>query len=221
MVSTLVHLFLLGLPALGATIAMVSAFVSYRSAKSEATARTQPNQTPNPMLVFAMFPTALVLFGLALEFIYSGDLGGRLPSSILESGSMAYGIPSLLAGIGVGIVCLRGVGRVVRDQSLLGRVLVYAIHPLTVAVFGLVMSFMILSRASDWTGGAQLFIEPAWRASLYVSIGGISAPLSAVLSTSYEQAWRPEGFGRAIVRSTAGETVCIIFLLLAFLAISP
>ncbi len=221
MVSTLVHLFLLGLPALGAAIAVAAAFVSFRGAKSDAPTQTQPNHTPNPMLVFATLPIALVLLGLALEFIYIGSSGEGLPSSILESGSMAYGIPSLLAGIGVGIVCLRGVGRVVRDQRLLGRVLSYAVHPLTAALFGLVMSFMILSRASNWVGGAQLFIEPAWRASLYMSIGGISAPLSAVLSTSYEQAWRPEGFGRAIVLSTAGETVCIIFLLLAFLAISP
>jgi len=221
MVSMLVHPFLLGLPSLGTAIALAAAFVSSRSAKSEEPSRKQPERTPNPMIVCAMLPIALVLFGFVLDFIYSGDSGEAIPVSILESGSMAYGVPSLLAGIGIGIVYIKSIGRVVQDQRLLSRMLVFAMHPLTVAIFGLFIAFLSLSRASDWTGGAQSFIEPAWRASIYMSIGGTAAPLSAMLSTSSDQAWRPEGFGRAVVRSTAAETICIIFLLLAFLAISP
>jgi len=146
-------------------------------------------------------------------------------SSLVEAAAMAYGIPSLLSGIGTGIVFSRGISKAIQDDKLFSRVLVYVMHPLTAAVFGFVISFLILGHILPFSlvpepPHSGITVESAWRAAIFSSIGGIAAPFSAILSTSYRDAWQPRGMGRALIRSTIGESVCIVFLLLALFSIN-
>ena len=226
MISALTPGFLLGMPLVGAVIAIAAALYSYESANESGSAPAHSNLSPGRLIVFLILPVFLVMLSLPLWMLVQGKARYDIESSIVEAAAMAYGVPSLLAGIGMAIVMAKGIGKAIQDGKLFARVLVYVVRPLTPALFGLVIFFMILGLIPSVPPG---FIPspisgtedvPAWNAAFYISIGGIAAPLTAILSAFPNRAWEPRGMGRAVVLGAIGESVCIVFLVLAFFAVN-
>ena len=210
MASLLVYVYALGLPLIGAIIAWTAILIARSSIVSSSSGSAEPSRMRARIIAYLEHSSTPLVFGAVLTFLISRKTGST-PDFILESAAMAVGIPAFLAGIGISITYYRGIRKLAKNPAAFGRVLTIAVLPVSTAILGMVVSFLMLGEASMTAESSQL------TASL-MSVGGIGAVLSAYLATSFDEEWCLTGFSRAIIRGTLGECVTLVFFSLAMLS---
>lgn len=218
MASALVYLFLVGFPSIGVLAAWLVALRSLRAARASRVS-TPEGEVPGAVMMFLVLPASLLLFSLSLLFLFAGRSYDTSLTAAFEFGAMAYGLPALLAGFGIAIVYHKGVGSGVGNRELFSQTFTTAAMPVTPAIFGLMISLLILGPVSHYAGEPQAIVDWAMRAAFYISMGGLGAPLGAFLAASAwdfksRDAWIP-----ALFRALPGEVVSIVSFILAFLSI--
>ena len=150
------------------------------------------------------------------------------------NGQILAGVGAVLATLIAGIGSALGVGRagqagaavVAEDPDKFGSVLVLQLLPGTQGIYGLLIGFVIASKAGLLGGGApidaiaglQLFF-----AALPIAFGGL---LSAIAQGKVAASGiamvgkRPEESGKAIIFAVMVETYAVLALLFSFLMVN-
>jgi len=221
--GTSVFLFSFGLPAIGATAAWLATWASWKEVKAELGPNTRYKDESTPrarLMVFLVLPGTLLLFGYSAYVLISGRLG-EIPDSILEWCALAFGIPGMLTGFGEAIVYRRGVAASFRHPSERGRVITLSVLPETAALFGFATSFLLLGLAGSFAGPPAVLADAARNSVLFVSLGAIGAPVTAVLPMTAYDYQTQSTFLRGVRRSVGGTSMMAVGFLLAYLAMAP
>lgn len=107
-------------------------------------------------------PIPLVVFGIVLLFLLFGE---EIPETVAQPAALAYGVPAFLSGTGIAIIYTRIFTPAVFTKEGYGRVMPLAVMPLTSAIFGLVISFLLIGGASNPAKSAAWTTETVWLAS--------------------------------------------------------
>lgn len=199
--SLLVFIILIGFPAVGALPAWVVAFRSWRTAHGQFLPGSDVRETRGRLVPLLLLPATLVVFGLVVSTLL---LGETIPDSVAEPAALAYGIPSLLTGMGMAIIYRRGIPAAVASREMFGRVMPLALVPETAAMFGLVVSFLLIGGGSNPAGVSPFGVDATWLASALVMVGGVGAPVGAWLASSTWNFQTKETWPKALTRSSRG-----------------
>lgn len=141
--------------------------------------------------------------------------------------AIAAGLAGAGSAIGVGLAGQAAAGVVSEDPDKFGSCLVLQLLPGTQGIYGLLIAFVIASKAGllggaavtpDFTQGLQLFC-----ASLPIALGGL---LSAIAQGKTAAAGigivakRPEESGKALIMTVMVETYAVFALLISFLLVN-
>ena len=106
------------------------------------------------MLLMQALPGSQGIYGLVGAFLilsFSGVLGATEALSISTTVGMQYlfaglpiGIAGLVSGIYQGIVAASGISLIAKDESNMGRAIVLSVMVETWAIFGVLISFILL-----------------------------------------------------------------------------
>ena len=154
--------------------------------------------------------------------------------SIGSNGQILAGIGAVLATLVAGIGSAIGVGHagqagaavVAEDPDKFGSVLVLQLLPGTQGIYGLLIGFVIASKAGLLGGGAEISAAAGLQlffAALPIAIGGL---LSAIAQGKVAASGiamvgkRPEESGKAIIFAVMVETYAVLALLFSFLMVN-
>jgi len=185
-------------------------------------------------LVFQALPQTQAIYGLLvaiLILLFTGVIGAAGPISI-PVGIMAVGIGLAvglagLSAIGQGISSASGIATVAEDSEMFGRGMVFSVLPETQAIYGLLISILLMIFSGLLGGGdAMAGIDVpiglvGIGAGLSVGIAGLSgigqgiASASGVATVAEDETM----FGRGMVFSVLPETQAIYGLLIGILLI--
>jgi V/A-type H+-transporting ATPase subunit K len=106
------------------------------------------------MLLMQALPGSQGIYGLVGAFLilsFSGVLGGDASLAVDTATGMKYlfaglpiGIAGLISGIYQGIVAASGISLIAKDESNMGRAIVLSVMVETWAIFGVLISFILL-----------------------------------------------------------------------------
>ena len=106
------------------------------------------------LLLMQALPGSQGIYGLVGAFLilsFSGVLGGGIEGGISTAVGMQYlfaglpiGIAGLVSGIYQGIVAASGVSLIAKDESNMGKAIVLSVMVETWAIFGVLISFILL-----------------------------------------------------------------------------
>jgi len=197
----LAYVVLLVFPAVGALTAWVAALRSWRTARTQISSDAEVREARGKMIALAVMPATLIVFGFAASLLV---LGETTPDAIAQPAALAYGVPGFLSGLGTAIIYRRGLLTAVTSKQGFGRVMPLAVMPETSAVFGMVVSNLLIGRASSFTGVTPSGTETAWLVSALAMVGGIGGPVSAWLAASAWDFTTTKTWPRALARSGRG-----------------
>ena len=164
------------------------------------------------MIPLIVLPSTLILFGLVVSFLV---LGEAVPDTVAQPAALAYGIPGLLSGLGMSIIYRRGIRAAVSSKQEFGRVLPLAVMPETSAIFGLVVSFLLIGGGPLRTGVMLFGTEAVWLASALAMVGGIGGLLGAWLAASGWDFVTTETWPKVLATSARGGYVTAVCFALA------
>lgn len=183
-------------------------------------------------LVFQALPQTQAIYGLLvaiLLFLFTGVIGDpgyvSVPIGIMAIGiGLAVGLAGLSA-VGQGISSASGIAAVSEDSDMFGKGMVFSVLPETQAIYGLLISILLMIFSGLLNGGGEGLTEPVAivgvGAGLAVGIAGLSgigqgiAAGSGVATVAEDDTM----FGRGMVFSVLPETQAIYGLLIAILLI--
>lgn len=185
-------------------------------------------------LVFQALPQTQAIYGLLvaiLILLFTGVIGATgaisIPVGIMAVGiGLAVGLAGLSA-IGQGISSASGIATVAEDSEMFGRGMVFSVLPETQAIYGLLLSILLMIFSGLLGGGdAMAGIDVpiglvGIGAGLSVGIAGLSgigqgiASASGVATVAEDESM----FGRGMVFSVLPETQAIYGLLIGILLI--
>ncbi len=203
--------------------------------------------------VFQAIPQTQGIYGLlvALFILMGTGLLGTLkvltlPSSLVALGAgLAVGIAGMSA-IGQGITAAAGIGAITEDESMFGRSIIFSVVPETQAIYGFIISILLLvsggllggkvllgegeaSGLAEFASAHNLPVSEGFLAmgivavgaGLAVGIAGLSAIGQGITCASGIGAVlkSPESFGRSIVLAVVPEINAVFGLLVALLMI--
>lgn len=156
-------------------------------------------------------------------FDFIGSNGQLLAACGAAFAAMFAGIGS---AIGVGIAGQAGAGVVAEDPDKFGSVLVLQLLPGTQGIYGLLIGFVIATKASllgagnpiSTAAGLQLFF-----AALPIAFGGLLSAIAqgkTAASGIMLVGKRPEESGKAIIFAVMVETYAVLSLLFSFLLVN-
>lgn len=183
-------------------------------------------------LVFQALPQTQAIYGLLvaiLLFLFTGVIGepGYVSVSI---GIVAIGIGlsvglAGLSAVGQGISSSSGIAAVAEDSDMFGKGMVFSVLPETQAIYGLLISILLMIFSGLLGGGGGTLGVPvalvAVGAGLAVGIAGLSGIGQGIAAGSgIATVAEDEGmFGRGMVFSVLPETQAIYGLLVGILLI--
>ncbi len=215
MATALTLLYLVAFPLTGTALAILSFFASSRPAAGS----PAPPEVRARLRILLVHIITLVVFAFLLMALLSGPRAGELPNPVQEAAAMAYGVPALLAGVGFALLYLQAVPAIVERPELFGKVLNFAVLPENAAVFGLIVAFLLTGLPLQ-EGASSTAVEAARRAAIYISIGGLGAPLAAIAARRGWDFKTPERWFKALViTAAASQPLLIGFLVLAVLSV--
>ena len=145
----------------------------------------------------------------------------------LIGAAFAVGLAGCGSAIGVGIAGMAASGVVTEDPGKFAKVLVLQLLPGTQGIYGLLVSFITLSKVGLLGGGAAQIDMGAglliFAACLPIAIAGlISAIYQGKTAAASIQlvAKRPEEFGKSMLFPAMVETYAILSLLISILAVN-
>jgi len=214
-VSLLVFIILIGFPTVGALAAWTAALRSSERPPAEIPPIPDVRKPRTRMFPVLLLPGTLILLGLAGALVV---LGETTPDAVALPAALAYGVPGLLTGVGMAIIYRQGLPPANAPRQAFGRFLTLALIPETSAVFGLVISMLVLGggRSVGATAGET---TRAWLASTFTMVGGFGAPLGAWLATSALDLTTATAFTTTLTRSTWGSTLSWVCIVLAMAAL--
>lgn len=209
---------LLLLPALGVGLAVGTALLSVAEARRGQAGLSQAPHASAGMQVFLAIPMTLLVFGLALLILY-GRLAERgVPEAFLSLGALTYGLSAAIVALGYAIVFHRGVGRSLLQKGVLGPTVVLSAvveTPLLLALF-----FGILLPEAALTHPApEILVTAARTSALYVTLGSLASPFSAILATTSWDFTSVPGWGPAVAKAGAGLVPGIALFALALVTL--
>ncbi len=115
----------------------------------------------------------------------SSFFGETVPDALAQPVAFPYGVPGFLAGVGMAIIYRRFISHAIVSNRGLGRVVPLAVTPQTPAIFGVVVSFVLIGEGLHRAGETSLGTETVWTASVLAVVGGIiGGPVGAWLGSS-------------------------------------
>ncbi|MDD3921222.1 MAG: V-type ATP synthase subunit K [Eubacteriales bacterium] len=156
-------------------------------------------------------------------FDFIGSNGRLLAACGAAFAAMFAGIGS---AIGVGRAGEAGAGVIAEDPDKFGSVLVLQLLPGTQGIYGLLIGFVIASKAGLLGGGTDITAAAGLQlffAALPIAFGGL---LSAIAQGKAAAAGimmvgkRPEESGKAIIFAVMVETYAVLSLLFSFLLVN-
>ncbi|MDH7593459.1 MAG: V-type ATP synthase subunit K, partial [Methanomicrobiales archaeon] len=205
-----------GLSAIGSGIGVG---IAGAAAAGSSVARKEKFST---FLIFQAVPQTQAIYGLlvgVLILLSTGLLGGGLKEVPLPMGMAALGagVAVGLAGlsaIGQGITAASGIAAASRDDTSVGRGLVFSVIPETQAIYGLLTAILILSFTGFLTEAGEVGEAMGWAAigaGFAVGFAGLSAIGQGITAASGITASvrKPGSFGKSLVFSVIPETQAI------------
>ncbi len=95
------------------------------------------------LITLAILATAVVSFAYAAEAEEGGGAGFGEMGKLLGAG-MAIGFAGLGAGVGMGTASAAAIGAMAEKPEVFGRTLIYIVFIEAIAIYGLVISFMLI-----------------------------------------------------------------------------
>ena len=145
----------------------------------------------------------------------------------LLGASLAVILPGCGSAYGVGTAGQAAAGVVTENPTLFGKVLILKLLPGTQGIYGLLVSFITLSKigllggnAIDLTMGQGLLVLAA---CLPIAIVGLVSAIhqgNTAVSSIAMVAKKPDQFGKAMLFPAMVETYAILALLISILAVS-
>lgn len=145
----------------------------------------------------------------------------------LIGAAIAVGLAGCGSAIGVGISGMAASGVVTEDPGKFAKVLVLQLLPGTQGIYGLLVSFITLSKVGLLGGGAA---EIDMGTGLLIFAACVPIAIVGLISAIYQGktaaasiqlvAKRPEEFGKSMLFPAMVETYAILSLLISILAVS-
>ncbi|MBQ7557457.1 MAG: V-type ATP synthase subunit K [Lachnospiraceae bacterium] len=145
----------------------------------------------------------------------------------LIGAAIAVGLAGCGSAIGVGISGMAASGVVTEDPGKFAKVLVLQLLPGTQGIYGLLVSFITLSKVGLLGGGAA---ELDMGTGLLIFAACVPIAIVGLISAIYQGktaaasiqlvAKRPEEFGKSMLFPAMVETYAILSLLISILAVS-
>ncbi|MEA5059718.1 MAG: V-type ATP synthase subunit K [Clostridia bacterium] len=152
-----------------------------------------------------------------------GSNGQLLAAAGAAFAAMFAGIGSAM---GVGIAGQAGAAVIAEDPDKFGSVLVLQLLPGTQGIYGLLIGFVIASKAGLLGGGAALTMAQGLQlffAALPIAFGGWISAIAQGKTAASGIAMvgkRPEEAGKAIIFAVMVETYAVLALLFSFLMVN-
>lgn len=215
--SVLVVAILIAFPTVGALAAWVVAAHGWRQSRGQTPSGLKSREAQGRVIPFVMLPATSIVLGLAISFLL---LGETLPDAVALPAALAYGIPGFLSGLGMALVYKRGMFAATASNEGFGRVMPLAVMPETTAVFGLVVSFVLIGGGSNTASVPPFGAETAWLASALVIFGSFGGPLGAWLAVSSWDFKTKETWPLALARSGHGGYVTVAGFAIALVVLA-
>ncbi len=181
-------------------------------------------------IVFTAIPQTQGIYGLliAILILQSGGFFGGIPDEIpIQVGLVAIGagLATGLAGfsaIGQGIAAASGIANASENPEIFGKGIVFSSICETQAIYGLLISVLILSLTGVLSGDFSVEMPVAIGvigAGFAVGLAGFSAIGQGITSAGAiaAAARNPDSIGRSLVFAAMSETFSIFGLLIAIL----
>ena len=156
-------------------------------------------------------------------FDFIGSNGQLLAACGAAFAAMFAGIGS---AIGVGLAGEAGAGVIAEDPDKFGSVLVLQLLPGTQGIYGLLIGFVIATKASLLGAGAPISTAAGLQlffAALPIAFGGLLSAIAqgkTAASGIMLVGKRPEESGKAIIFAVMVETYAVLSLLFSFLLVN-
>ena len=152
-------------------------------------------------------------------------------ASLNQNGQLLAGLGAVFAALFAGIGSAVGVGHagqagaavIAEDPDQFGSVLVLQLLPGTQGIYGLLIGFVIASKANLLGAGAAISPEAGMSLFLPIAFGGL---LSAIAQGKVAASGiamvgkRPSEAGKAIIFTVMVETYAVLALLFSFLLVN-
>lgn len=141
--------------------------------------------------------------------------------------ALAAGLAGAGSALGVGIAGQSAAGVVSEDPDRFGSCLLLQLLPGTQGIYGLLIAFVIATKAGLLSGGSAI-ISPTngfalLMASLPIAIGGLISAIAQgkVAASGINMiAKKPEEQGKAMLMTVMVETYAVLALLISFLLVN-
>ena len=156
-------------------------------------------------------------------FSWVGDFGGL--TLALLGAAVAYIFPAIASGVGGRMVAEAANGLLAEDPKKFGQCLVLQAVTSTQAIYGLIVTFLILQKVGIIGGNpivdlptktGLLFLVASLPVGIAASTTGLSQARAAVAGIGLV-AKRPEEVGKSVIHAVMIETNQILGLLISFL----
>ncbi|OQB23642.1 MAG: V-type sodium ATPase subunit K [Firmicutes bacterium ADurb.Bin182] len=140
--------------------------------------------------------------------------------------AMAAVVAGIGSAVGVGMAGQAGAGVISEEPEKFGSVLVLQLLPGTQGIYGLLIAFVIATKAGLLSGGSAITFDQGLQfvfAALPIAFGGlVSAIWQARVAVSGIGlvAKRGEESGKAIILTVMVETYAVLSLLISFLLVN-
>ena len=154
-------------------------------------------------------------------------------ASLNQNGQLLAGLGAVFAALFAGIGSAVGVGHagqagaavIAEDPDQFGSVLVLQLLPGTQGIYGLLIGFVIASKANLLGAGSAISPEAGmslFLAALPIAFGGLSAIAQGKVAASgiAMVGKRPSEAGKAIIFTVMVETYAVLALLFSFLLVN-
>jgi len=165
-------------------------------------------------IVFQALPQTQGLYGflvaILILFVFK-----TAPEWAMLGAGLATGLAGLSA-IGQGIASSAGLGAVAEDDSIFGKAMVFSVLPETQAIYGLLVSILLLVGVFSGDGVATIAALGAGLAVGFAGLSGIGQGITAAGAIG-ATARDSDAMGKGLVLAVMPETFAIFGLLIAIL----
>ena len=140
--------------------------------------------------------------------------------------ALAAGLAGAGSALGVGIAGQSAAGVVSEDPDRFGSCLLLQLLPGTQGIYGLLIAFVIATKAGLLSGGSAISATNGFAllmASLPIAIGGLISAIAQgkVAASGISMiAKKPEEQGKAMLMTVMVETYAVLALLISFLLVT-
>jgi len=149
------------------------------------------------------------------------------PGITLISAALAAALPGIGSAIGVGRAGEVAAGIMTEDPGKFGKLLILQALPGTQGIYGLLIAFVIATKAGLLSGGSDAVTVTNGLNLLFAAVpiafgGWLSAVAQGKVAVSGINlvAKKPEEFGKAMLMTVMVETYAVLSLLISFLLVN-